>query len=77
MFKHQLKKDLWSRLLIATERSATQSPSDTQACGGKRARVNRGGSVESENTMSKWRDRSSSWMSSGVVWTTARAASGM
>ena len=77
MFKHQLKRDLWSLLLIATAPSAAQSPSDTQAYSGRRAQANHRRSVESENTMSKWEDGSSSWMSSGFVLTTARAASGM
>jgi hypothetical protein len=76
MLKHQLKIDLWSLLLMAVTPSTAQSPSNTQAHSGRLARVNRRGNVEGENTMSKWRDRSS-WMSSEVVLTTARAASGM
>jgi hypothetical protein len=77
MFKHRLKRDLWSLLLIATAPSAAQSPSDTQAHSGRRARASRRGSVESENTMSIWGDGGSSWMDLGFVLTTARAASGM
>jgi hypothetical protein len=77
MFKHQLKRDLWSLLLIATAPSAAQSRSDTHAHSGRRAQANHHRSVESENTMSKWDDGCSSWMGSGVVLITARAASGM
>ena len=74
MLKRPLKIDLWSLWLTATAPSAAQDSSDAQAYSGKRA--SRRGGVESEGRMSEWADGSSS-MSSGVVLTTARAASGL
>ena len=76
MLKQLLKIDLWSLLLVAATPSAAQSPSDINEHSGGLAQVIRG-SVESENSMPKWRDGSSSWMSSRAVLTAARAASGM
>jgi hypothetical protein len=73
MFGHKLKRDRWSHLLIATAPSEAQSPSDTQ--GGRRAQAYTG--VENENMTQNRKDSVPSWMSSGVVLTTARAASGM
>ena len=71
--KHQLKTDLLSLLLIGATPSATQSPSDTKAAAAG-VRTQRRGRVESD--MQRAHDFPS-WMSSGGLLTTARAAAGM
>ena len=72
MLQHLLKIDL--RALLPT---ATQSPSDTQEHSRRRARANRRGRAERENSMSIQGHDFACWMSSGVVLTTARVASGV
>ena len=71
--KHQLKTDLLSLLLIGATPSATQSPSDTKAAAAG-VRTQRRGRVESD--MQRAHDFPS-WMSSGGLLTTARAAAGV